>query len=174
LRNREELVTEANGLLELISTYKVLKVEQILRTINKKEHSVRKSIIRLLECQNRIYIFDDICSVLEEWTKCFDKSIITAFWILLDFWDDVIFNTTATFPAKIDFITQDDSFDIIVAEKGQEKMLNVFYAKARDSTIKHLVAVEDEEQMIKLTFEGISAFCIVRSDGRVSYYRNEG
>ena len=93
---------------------------------------------------------------------------------MLDFWDEIIFNSTATYPAKIDFITQEDSFDIIVAEKGQEKMLNVFYSKVRDATIKHLVAVEDEEQMTKLTFEGISAFCIVSNDGNVSYYRNEG
>ena len=30
MRNREELVTEANDLIEVISTYKVLKLDQIL------------------------------------------------------------------------------------------------------------------------------------------------
>ena len=110
----------------------------------------------------------------ETWTKNFDKSLITAFWVLLDFWDEVVFNNTAAYPAKIDFITSSDSFDIIVAEKGQENMLNVFYGTVRDEPIKHLVAVEDEEQMTKLTFNGISAFCIVGKDGNVSYYRNEG
>jgi hypothetical protein len=174
LRSREDLVTEANELIEIISTYKVLKFEQILRSIRNKEQSVKKSIIKLLERQDRIYIFDNICSVEEKWTKCFDKGIITAFWVLLDFWDDIIFNSTATYPAKIDFITQEDSFDIIVAERGQEKMLNVFYGKVRDETTKHLVVVEDEEQMTRLTFDGISAFCIVSNDGRVNYYRNEG
>ena len=174
MRNREELVTEANELIEVISTYKVLKLEQILRSIRNKEHNVKRSIVRLLQRQDRLYIFDDICSSDEKWTKNFDKGIIKAFWILLDFWDEIIFNSTAAYPAKIDFITQEDSFDIIVAEKGQEKMLNVFYSKVRDATIKHLVAVEDEEQMTMLTFEGISTFCIVSNDGNVSYYRNEG
>ena len=174
MRNREDLVIEANELIEVISTYKVLKLEQIMRSIRNKEQNVKKSIVRLLQRQDRIYIFDDICSVQEKWTACFDKGIITAFWILLDFWDEIIFNSTATFPAKIDFITEEDSFDIIVAEKGQEKMLNVFYGKVHDETIKHLVAVEDEEQMTKLTFDGISAFCIVSKEGKVSYYRNEG
>lgn len=174
MRNREELVTEANELLEVISTYKVLKLEQIMRSIRYKEQNVKRSIVRLLQRQDRIYIFDNICSAEEKWTKCFDKGTITAFWVLLDFWDDIIFNSTATYPAKIDFITQEDSFDIIVAERGQEKMLNVFYGKVRDETLKHLVVVEDEEQMTKLTFDGISAFCIVGNDGRVSYYRNEG
>lgn len=174
MRNREELVTEANELIEIISTYKVLKFEQILKSIRNKELNVKKSIVKLLERQDRIYVFDNICSVEEKWTKCFDKGIITAFWVLLDFWDEIIFNSIATYPAKIDFITQEDSFDIIVAERGQEKMLNVFYGKVRDETLKHLVVVEDEEQMTKLTFDGISAFCIVGNDGQVSYYRNEG
>ena len=174
MRNRDELVEEANELIKLISTYKVLKLEQVLRSIRNTEKSVKKSIVNLLHKQNRLYIFDDICSVTEQWTKDFDKGLIKAFWILLDFWDDIIFNDTASFPAKIDFITPDDNFDIIVAEKGHEKMLNVFYERVRDATLKHLVAVEDEEQMTKLTFEGIAAFCIVGNDGRVSYYRNEG
>ena len=121
-----------------------------------------------------MFVFDDICSVYEKWTKYFDRGMITAFWILLDFWEKAIFNSTASYPAKIDFITEDDYFDIIVAERGQEKMLNVFYSKVHDPTIKHLVAVESEEQMARLNFKGISAFCIVDNEGYVSYYRNEG
>lgn len=173
MRNREEHVTEANKLIEVISTYKVLKLEQVMRSIRNKEQNVKKSIVRLLECQDRIFIYDDICSVQEKWTKYFDKGVITAFWILLDFWDEVIFSSMAKFPAKIDFITQSDSFDVIVVEKGQEKMLNAFYGKVRDTTTKHLIVVEDEEQMTKLTFDGISAFCIVSNEGEVSYYRKE-
>ena len=174
MRTREEMVTDAIGVIELMSIYKVLKLDQIMKTIRNKKDTVKKSIIRLLQRQDRIFVYDDICSVQETWTKNFDKSLITAFWVLLDFWDEVVFNNTAAYPAKIDFITSSDSFDIIVAEKGQENMLNVFYGKVRDETIKHLVAVEDEEQMTKLTFDGISAFCIVGKDGNVSYYRHEG
>ena len=65
MRNREELVTEANDLIEVISTYKVLKLDQIIKSIRNKEYGVKKSIIRLLQRQDRIYIFDDICSAEE-------------------------------------------------------------------------------------------------------------
>lgn len=174
MKGREELCEDMRKIREIISTYKVLKLEQIYKAISDKELKVQKTIITLMKNSGTIYVFDDICSATDDWVKNLDKSTITAFWILLDFWNEVLFNTAATFPAKIDFITQEDSFDIIVAEKGHEKMLNVFYSKNRDTTIKHLVAVEDEEQMMKLTFEGISAFCIVGKDGAVSYYRNEG
>lgn len=174
MRGREELCEDIKNIREIMSIYKVLKLEQLYKALGDKEPKVKKSIITLMKNSNTIYVFDDMCSATDDWIKNLDKGMIKAFWILLDFWDEVLFNNAATFPAKIDFITQEDSFDIIVAEKGQEKMLNVFYGKTRDATIKHLVAVEDEEQMMKLNFEGISAFCIVGDDGSVSYYRNEG
>lgn len=174
MKGREELYGDIKQIREIISDYKVLKIEQIYKTIRNKEPRIKKTILTLMKNDGIIFISDDMCSSTDNWVKNFDRAVITAFWILLDFWDEVLFNNAAAFPAKIDFITSDESFDIIVAEKGQEKMLNVFYGKTRDATIKHLVAVEDEEQMTKLVFEGISAFCIVEDDGKVSYYRNEG
>ena len=101
------------------------------------------------------------------------KGIITAFWILLDFWDDVLFSTVATFPAKIEFITSKDAYDIIVVEKGQENMINIFFNKFQNNTIRHLVVVQDETQMYKLNFPGIEAYCIVNENGDTSYYQEQ-
>lgn len=173
MRTREAVIKDAKELLEIITTYKVLKLEQLYAAIRGKEKSVKQAIIRLLDRENRIYIHDDIVSVKEKWSKDFDKGIITAFWILLDFWDDILFNTTAGFPAKIEFITADDAYDIIIAEKGQENLLNTFFKKHQDNTIKHLVVVENEEQMYKLNFPGIAVFCIVSDDGSISYYQEQ-
>lgn len=174
MKGREELCKDLEELRELISTYKVLKIEQFYKAIKNKEHNVKKEIIAHMKNSDKLFLFKDLCSASDNWINDYDKSLIKAFWILLDFWNEVEYNTKDTFPAKIFFITKDDSFDIIVAEKGQEKMLNVFYNRFHDKTTKHLVAVEDEEQMIKLSFDGIAAFCIVNEKGTVSYYRNEG
>lgn len=173
MKTREAVIKDAKELLEVITTYKVLKLEQLYAAIRGKEHAVKQSIIRLLDRENRIFIHEDIVSVRENWSKDFDRDIITAFWILLDFWDDIIFNTSAAFPAKIEFITSDDAYDIIVAQKGQEHILNTFFSRRQDDTIKHLVVVEDEEQMCKLRFPGIAVFCIVNEDGNISYYQEQ-
>lgn len=165
---------DAKKVLELITTYKVLKLEQLYRVISNKEKHIQQSIIRLLEREERVYIYDDVASSTEKWSKCFDKGLITAFWILIDFWDDVLFNGVSVFPAKIDFITHDDAYDIIVAEKGQAKVLNNFYKHHVNNTIKHLVVVDNEEQMCKLDFPGIAAFCIVDDYGNISYYQEQG
>ena len=92
---------------------------------------------------------------------------------MLDFWDDVIFNDTASFPAKIEFMTQEDTFDIIVAEKGQESLINSFYSKRSDPTVRYLVVVDDARQMKKIKFDGIAAFCMVDSNGCVKYYEGD-
>lgn len=170
---RDNMIEDAKNVLEIITTYKVLKLEQLYSVIRNKEKQVQQSVIRLLEREERLYIHEDIASSTEKWSKDFDIGLITAFWILLDFWDDVLFNDISAFPAKIDFITNDDAYDIIVAEKGQENILNTFYKRHIDNTVKHLVAVESEEQMYKLDFPGIAAFCIVDDDGNISYYQEQ-
>lgn len=170
---RDNMIEDAKNVLEIITTYKVLKLEQLYSVIRNKEKQVQQSVIRLLEREERLYIHEDIASSTEKWSNGFDKGLITAFWILLDFWDDVLFNDISAFPAKIDFITNDDAYDIIVAEKGQESILNTFYKRHIDNTVKHLVAVESEEQMYKLDFPGIAAFCIVDDDGNISYYQEQ-
>lgn len=170
LKSRDELLNEAKELVEIITVYKVLKKEQLYAVIKNKDDSVKQSIIRYLDRKDRIFIHDGIISADENWSKYYDKGLIKAFWILLDFKDDVIFNKPGDFPVKIEFVTANGEYNIIVAEKGQENMLNTFFKKVRDKNAKHLVVVQDEEQMYKFTFPNISAFCIVEEDGNVSYY----
>lgn len=173
LNTRADVVEDVIKLLEIITTYKVLKLEQLYYAIKKKEYHVKQAIIKKLEKQDRIFIKEGIVSSEEKWTKKYDPSVITAFWVLLDFWEEVLFNTSARFPAKIEFITNDDAYDIIVVEQGQENMFNAFFNKLQHKSIRHIIAVESFEQMDKLKIPDDSVFCIVKENGSVSYYRKE-
>lgn len=173
MRGRAELCVDIKQIREIISVYKVLKLEQIYRVMKDKEIRIKKMIVSLLQRNEMMFVFDDICSSTNNWTKDIDRGIITAFWILLDFWDDVIFNDMASFPAKIEFMTQEDTFDIIVAEKGQENLINSFYIKRSDPTVRYLVVVDDTRQMKKIKFDGIAAFCAVDQNGCVKYYKGD-
>lgn len=173
MRGRAELCVDIKQIREIISVYKVLKLEQVYRVMKDKEIRIKKMIVSLLQRNEMMFVFDDICSSTNNWSKDIDKGIITAFWILLDFWDDVIFNDVASFPAKIEFMTQEDTFDIIVAEKGQESLINSFYSKRSDPTVRYLVVVDDARQMKKIKFDGIAAFCMVDSNGCVKYYEGD-
>lgn len=173
MKTRADFMEDAKNVLEIITTYKVLKQEQLLRAIFNKNQQKRQAVIRLLEREKRIYLCDDLVSSEEKWSKHYDKGLITAFWILLDFEDEVLFHTLSAFPAKIDFVTYEDAFDIIAVEKGQETFLNAFYKRHVDKTVKHLVAIEDKEQMHKLSFPGIAGFCLVDDNGNISYYKEK-
>lgn len=170
LKSRDDLLNEAKELVEIITVYKVLKKEQLYAVIKNKDDSVKQSIIRYLDRKDRIFIHDGIVSAEENWSKYYDKGLIKAFWILLDFKDKVLFNKPGDFPAKIEFITINGEYDIIVAEKGQENMLNSLFKKVNDKSTKHFVVVQDEEQMYKFTFPNITAFCMVEEDGSINYY----
>lgn len=174
MKGRAELCEDIKQIREIVSEYKVLKLEQIYKVMNNKDERIKKMVLSLMRKNEMIFIHDDMCSSTDNWTKNYDRATVTAFWILLDFWEDVMFNNAASFPAKIEFITPEDNFDIIVVDKGQENLMNSFYCKKHDSDTMHLVAVEDIKQMNKLNFEGIAAFCIVEDGGHIKYYRNEG
>ena len=170
MKTREAVIQDAKELLEIITTYKVLRPEQLTAVMKNKSQSAQQTVIRLLEREDRIFIRNDIVSTEENWSKNFDRGLIAAFWVLLDFWEEVLYHTTAGFPAKIEFITADNAYDIIIVEDGQTKILNTFYSKY-PSTVQHLVVVKNEEQMYEVSFPGIAAFCMVGDDGTISYYQ---
>ncbi len=173
MRTKEHLREEAMMLLEIISTYKVLNMEQLLAVMGEKDVRQKQTVLKILEKEDRIFINGEIVSSVQKWNKCYDKALIIAFWVLLDFWEEVLYNTPAPFPAKIEFITNDEAYDIIVAEKGQENILNAFFRRNYDNTIKHFVVVSSEEQMYNLKFAGIEAFCLVDDEGNISYYKEK-
>lgn len=170
MRTREAVIQDAKELLEIITTYKALRLEQLLAVMGDKDISAKRSVLRLLEREDRLFIHGDIASAEEKWSKGFDWGLIAAFWVLLDFWNEVLYHTTAGFPAKIEFITDDAAYDIIIAEQGQEHVLSAFFSKQMNTAVKHLVVVEDVEQMYRLSCPGI-VFCMVDDSGRVSYYQ---
>lgn len=171
MTSRETVTGDALKLLDIITTYKVLKLEQLIAVIKDKKENVRRTIIKLLERTDRIFIKDDLVSSTENLTKNYDRGIIIAFWVLLDFQSEWVFHTTSVFPAKIEFITENGLFDIIVAEKGQENLLNIFFNKHSENSVKHFVVVESEDQMNKIEFPGIKCFCMVNENGKVDYYQ---
>lgn len=170
MRTREAVIQDAKELLEIITTYKVLKLEQLIKVMGDKDQSAKQSVIRLLEKEDRLFIHDSMASAEEKWSKSFDRGMIAAFWVLLDFWQEVLYHTTAGFPAKIEFITTDDAYDIIIAEQGMERVLSTFFHKHRDEAVKHLIVIKNMEQMYRLFCPGI-VFCMVEDSGSVSYYQ---
>lgn len=173
LRGRDELQSDKKRMRQIISEYKVLKLEQFKKVLKNLDSGRINSIIKFMIRDNTLYIHDDICSAKEDWKHSYDPDLVKAFWILVDFWDSIRFNSIADYPAKLKFITDNDTYDVIVAHKGKEKIINMFYNNFSDGNVKHIIVVDSKECMVDFDFGNIFAYCIVSDDGEISYYRNE-
>ena len=174
VRGREELSKDKKKMREIMSEYKVITEKQFIKALNGVDPKHKKTIITYMLSDNTMYRFGEMFSSEENWQEVYDGDLIKAFWVMLDFWEKVRYNCVREYPSKLLFATDNgDTYDVIVANKGDENVINMFYMNFGDEDTKHFVIVEDKEQIKKLNFEGIKAFCIVDDDGNVDYYRRE-
>ena len=171
MKNRNEILGDAHKVLLYLSEYKVLKLEQIDRILSYKPETVRRSIIKYLVKNDRAFIVNDLISVTEAWEEGYDKARIEAFWIYIDYMEDVTYNSTAEFPAKLTFTTLTDEYVVFVAEHGQEALLKSYFRKLADDGIKYIVSIRDEEQIKMLDCPCIAGYCMVAKHGGITYYK---
>ena len=174
MQGRDALQKDKKKMREVISEYKVLRLDQFKILLKDLEPRIIKTIFTFMVSDNTLYIFDDICSTKEDWQHYYDPDVIKAFWVLLDNLDDIRHHIKTEPPAKLLFMTDRDTYDVIVAHKGEENLINMYYQSFADERVKHLIVVDSKEQMTDFEFNNIFAYCIVSDDGQVTYYRNEG
>lgn len=174
LRGAEEHYADVKKMREFISEYKTVKIEQFDKYLYDKEQRIKNIIRRRLVSQDLMFVVDGMCSVKPDWQHYYDRAMIKALWVMLDFCEEIDYNSPQEYPTKIRFSKNGEVFDVCVAERGTESELNVYYKNFANETHNYLVVVDEQSQMSKLTFNGIVAFCIVGEDGNVDYYRNEG
>ena len=91
---------------------------------------------------------------------------------MLDLCENPEHNMSADYPSKLRFSKDGEVYDVCVIEEGKENTVNVFYNKFSDESGNYLVVVDTKEQIPKINFDGIMAFCVVDEDGKIRYYRN--
>ena len=173
LRGPEEHYQDIKKMREFLSDYKVVTVEQFDRYLCNKDARIKKLIQSRMVNRDVMYIADGMCSVNPQWQKDYDRSMIKAIWVMLDFYEDGEYNGPAEHPSKLRFSKNGEVYDVCVAEKGSENSLNVYCNKFLNEPCKFLVIVDEKEQIPKLNFDGIVAFCIVDDNGKINYYKNE-
>lgn len=170
MRTRDDL-TEAKEVVRVLSLYGALLFQQILALFPGRAETVRNMIARMIK-QKRLFYIEDCCAVAISPEKQLDAGMVSAFWVLLDFLDQVDFHIASDFPIAISFFTEaGDAYDIISIAPGQENTMNhaLWYVKGEDLP-KRLVVVDNPDQIPKLNITNVAGFCTVSSDGEVSYF----
>ena len=164
---------EGERLLKLITTYHALQYEQVLQFFIRNRTSMKALITSLIK-QGRIYYEQDrdlLCDSPEA-SDSPDYGMIAAVWVLLDFKEAVVYHTSGEFPVKLHFFSQDEAYEIIYVEAGQETLMNhIFESLPPDAN--RLIILSSIQQSNQIHIDGVIAYCIVDSDGKVSYYKKQ-
>ncbi|MDO4274170.1 MAG: DUF5697 family protein [Eubacteriales bacterium] len=176
MKTREQIYNgEGTELLRLITTYHVLRYEQVIRFFSRSKEDSIKSLITSLTKQGRIYHDKEreLLSDTQESAVSPDYGMIAAFWVLLDFKEALVYHTSGDFPIKLHFFSNDESYEVIYAGLNQEPLLNHVMESIPCQDASRLVILESESQASKLSIDGVVAFCIVDRNGAVSYYQKK-
>ena len=172
IKTRAEIYRmEAADLLREISLYPGITEEQLCRFHPGKEEKV-KTLLSNLQKQGRIEM-DESCRFIPKggFTSNVDLSMVKAVWVLLDFIDRVEYHSAHDFPVKIVFFAADEEFEIIYVPYGKEGLVSQTMRMRQEMIPKRIVLVDEPSQISALDFPGISAFCTVADNGRVSYFK---
>lgn len=173
MRTRKALyATEAQEIVRTLTLYKTLACEQIYRIFPGREKNV-KNLLTVLIKQGRIF-YDSERGLLSGSSECMtspDTGTIASFWVLLDFIDRAEYHTASDFPVNISFFSEGELYEIIYVAYGQE--LLVEHALSEKDDTRRIIVVESRKQIEQLAIPGVSGYCTVSPEGKISYYKLE-
>lgn len=173
MKTRKSLYAgEAQEIVRTITLYKTLTSEQVYRLFPGRENSV-KNLLSVLIKQGRIFYYPEHgrLSGSPERSASPDMDMIAAFWVLLDFIDRAEYHSASDFPVKISFFSEGEVYEIIYVAYGQE--LLVSHALSDKDDARRIIVVESRSQIEGINIPGVSGYCTVSQEGKVSYYKLE-
>ena len=141
-------------IIRLLSTYHALTLLQLEAFYPELTHQKLLLLLKKLEKGGRL--------------------TLAAFWVLLDFREDITYHTASEFPVALTFYTQSDAYDVIHIPEDKEMLMNHALSAYKEDSPRRIAVVDNAGQIPLLGFPGIAAFCTVAPDGKVQYYRKQG
>jgi len=165
---------ETAEIIRVMSNYKTLVYAQVIRMFPDKTKNIEDIIKRLIK-QKRLF-YDQATETLSygyERNKNPDKNLITAFWVLVDFFGAAEFYYPSDYPVQIAFFMDEGLYEIIKTDYGKETMINHILSNKNDDPPNRIIIVDSEEQIPKITAGNIFCFCTVDETGKIEYFNFE-
>ena len=158
----------------LLSMYHALSLPQFGRLYPELTDRKLRLLLGRLEKAGRLAFVPDRELVLYSKECVPNPSTLAAFWVLLDFREDVTYHTASDFPVALTFYTQSDAYDVIHIPEEKEMLMNHALSAYKEDSPRRIVIVDHARQIPLLHIPGTAAFCTVTPDGKVQYYRKQG
>lgn len=170
-QQQESHLTE---IIRLLSTYHALSLLQLEAFYSELPQQKLLLLLKKLEKTGRLTLVPERNLVLHTGDSVPNPSTLAAFWVLLDFREDITYHTASDFPVTLTFYTQSDAYDVIHIPEEKEMLMNHALSAYKEDSPRRIAVVDDAGQIPLLDFPGIAAFCTVMPDGKVQYYRKQG
>lgn len=172
-RNQQQ-ESHLSEIIRLLSTYHALTLLQFEAFFPELTQQKLLLLLKKLEKTGRLTLIPERELVLYTENCIPNPSILSAFWVLLDFREDLTYHTASDFPVALTFYTQSDAYDVIHIPEEKEILMNHALSAYKEDSPHRIVVVDHAGQIPLLDIPGITAFCTVTPDGKVQYYRKQG
>lgn len=172
-RNQQQ-ESHLSEITRLLSMYHALSLPQLGRLYPELTEPKLLLLLKKLEKAGRLVFGPDGEYALYTKDCVPNPSTTAAFWVLLDFREDITFHTASDFPVTLTFYTQSDAYDVIHIPEEKEILMNHALSAYTEDSPRRIAVVSHAGQIPLLHFPGIAAFCTVTPDGKVQYYRKQG
>lgn len=174
MKTREEIYgKEAADLLRNISMYRVLTERQLLRLYPGREDRIKNLLLHLTR-QGRVFYDSTSGAYYAESRMKSDPGMTATFWVLLDFIDRVEYHSVSDFPAKLIFFAAGEVYEVLYVALSQEALVSHLWPKqTEEDPPRRIVVVDAPKQIDNIDIPGVSGYCTVDQDGRVTYFKKE-
>ena len=164
--------SDVRELVRIITTYKNLSEEQVLRYFPNMKPDILFRLIDRLSKEGRLYHDKRFHRVMYQKGSPHDPMLNAAFWVLLDFLTETSYHTIGEPPSMITFFYQNELYDICCVQPGKELLTQqLFSSMPLESRTKKLVILENIQQMPAFSSADIHAFCLVNDHGETQYFK---
>ena len=173
-QKNQQQESHLSEITRLLSMYHALSPAQLGRLYPELTDAKLLRLLGRLEKAGRLAFLPERELILYSKDCVPNPSTLAAFWVLLDFKEDITFHTASDFPVTLTFYTQSDAYDVIHIPEEKEMLMNHALSAYKEDAPRGIAIVDNAGQIPLLDFPGTAAFCTVAPGGEVQYYRKQG
>ncbi len=158
-------------MIRLLNIAGALTYKQLL-SMTKLSPSVLNTLITQLQRENKLVHKKDWVALNEAALENKQSGIYEVMWIFNDFLPRAEYYTHGEYPAVICFFADGKEYEIIYVPLGQEYIISKSVTDSEDPP-KRLIAIENTDQIEKISISNISAYCITEQNGHTKYYKRK-